>query len=88
MAAFNWMRAKQRANAIHRRRGQAAPNARLTEAQVRLLRSRPCNLHDLSRRWRIDRKTLRDARDCRTWSHVHVELTAPCGQSPIHGEAV
>lgn len=57
-------------NAKARRRGEDAPNAKLSDVKVAFLRGGACNLHELSRMWGVDRKTLRLARDRKTWAHL------------------
>lgn len=71
MNDFDWEKHRRRELARKRaRRGEDCPYAKLDEAKVIALRTGNLNLHETARLWSVDRKTLRDARDGKTWAHV------------------
>lgn len=70
MSDLDWEKHRRRKLARRRKRGEECEHAKLDEEKVRALRSENLNLHECARFWGVCRKTLRDARDGKTWAHV------------------
>jgi transposase-like protein len=51
-------------------RGENHPKAKLCDAVVAVIRASGDTTGELARRFGVDKKTLRQARSCKTWRHI------------------